>query len=365
MRKIIHVDMDAFYASVEAGDDPSLHGKPILVGGSPEQRGVVASASYAARAFGIRSAMPMRTALRLCPQASVIRPRMSRYREVSEQLQAIYLSHTPLVEPVALDECYLDVTDHLVKVATATGVAVAIKQEIRERTGLTASAGVAPNKFLAKIASGLNKPDGLLVVKPGQIPSFLLTLPVNKLWGVGPVNERKLHSMGFPTVGSLERASQGQLIEVFGKFGQTLYNLSRGIDERPVVPDREPQQISAEITFDTDVDEVTALLEEIVRQATLIERRMAHYDKRGRTVTLKVRYDDFTGVTRSHTGTTMLSKANEIVETAHHLLEKTQVGVRRVRLIGIGVSNFEVPEAVQQKLPFPEDVFVGSDRLVR
>lgn len=354
MRKIIHVDMDAFYASVEAQDNPSLSGKAILVGGSPEQRGVVASASYAARAFGVRSAMPMRTALRLCPQASVVRSRMNRYREISEQLQAIYLSHTPLVEPVALDECYLDVTDQLVKMATATEMAVAIKQEIRDRTGLTASAGVAPNKFLAKIASGLDKPDGLRVVKPGQVKAFLVTLPVNKLWGVGPVNERKLHAMGFPTVGALEKASQSQLMEAFGKFGQTLYHLSRGIDERPVVPDREPQQISAEITFDTDVDDVNVLIEEVVRQAALIERRLAHYEKRGRTVTLKVRYDDFTSVTRSHTGMAMLSKAHEIVETAGHLLEKTQVGVRRVRLIGIGLSNFEAPEAVQQELPFPE-----------
>lgn len=354
MRKIIHVDMDAFYASVEAEDDPALLGLPILVGGAPEQRGVVASASYAARAFGVRSAMPMRTALRLCPQASVVRPRMSRYRQVSEQLQAIYLSHTPLVEPVALDECYLDVTDHLRGITTATEVAQVIKRKIRERTGLTASAGVAPNKFLAKIASDLDKPDGLRVVKPGQVNTFLVALPVNKLWGVGPVNERRLHSMGFQTVGALERANLNQLIEAFGKFGHTLYHLARGVDERPVVPDREPRQISAEVTFDTDIDDVDVLLEEVVRQAAHIERRMANHDKRGRTVTLKLRYEDFTSITRSHTGTAQFSHAHEIIEIASHLLGKTEAGVRRVRLIGVGVSSFDAPEAVQQVLPFAE-----------
>jgi len=353
MRKIIHIDMDAFYASVETRDNPALAGRPVLVGGDPGRRGVVASASYAARVFGIRSAMPMRTALRLCPEAIVIRPRINRYRETAEQLWTLYQSYTPLVEPVALDECYLDVTVNLQEIASATETARIIKHQIREQTGLTASAGVAPNKFLAKIASDMDKPDGLYVVKPTQVEMFLASLEVDKLWGVGPVTEKRLHTLGIRTVGALTELPYERLTGEFGKFGHTLYHLARGVDERPVVPDREPKQISGEVTFDQDVDRMETLRQELDRQAQIIERRLAFYEKQGRTVTVKVRYEDFTSITRSATGTVRMTAAADIAQTAYTLLEKTEAGTRPVRLIGVVVSGFDLPDTEQQEIPFP------------
>jgi len=354
MRKIIHIDMDAFYASVEALDDPMLKDKPVIVGGNPERRGVVAAASYEARACGVRSAMPMRTAVRLCPDGLVVPPRMKRYREVAEALWAIHHAYTDLVEPLALDECYLDVTRNMRNLPSATAIAQALKAEIREQVGLTASAGVAPNKFLAKIASDLEKPDGLVVIKPAQVQSFIQTLEVGKLGGVGPVNEKKLHAIDVRTVGELSIIPEQRLTELFGKFGHTLHQLSQGIDERAVVPDREAKQVSTEITFEDDTADPTLLRRELTRQAENILRRMTARDTFGKTVTLKVRYEDFTSITRSCTRLTPYTKADEIVEETTTLLAKTDVGLRRVRLIGIGVSNFAYTQPIQLEIPFPE-----------
>ncbi|MBI4551969.1 MAG: DNA polymerase IV [Candidatus Latescibacteria bacterium] len=354
MRKIIHIDMDAFYTSVEALDNPDLRGKPVIVGGDPDKRGVVSSASYEARAFGVRSAMPMWRAVRLCPAGVVIRPRMHRYQEVAEQLWAIHQTYTDLVEPIALDECYLDVTVNKKGLPSATTVAQAIKAEIREKTGLTASAGVAPNKFLAKIASDLKKPDGLVVIKPHEVAEFLKTLPVGKLWGVGPVTERKLDALGVRTIEALGGVPPERLVELFGKFGLTMHRLAQGEDDRPVVPDREPKQLSAEVTFERDTADLDVLRDELARQAGIVIRRLTAQGKQGRTVTLKLRYDDFIGITRSHTRPAPVTTVDEIVHEAVALLEKTEIGRRRVRLIGVGVSNFDHAPAAQQASLFPE-----------
>src|SRR5688500_17410829 len=296
MRKIIHVDMDAFYASVEQRDRPELRGKPVIVGW-PGLRSVVCAASYEARKFGVHSAMPATRAMRLCPEGIFIHPDFERYRAISHQIREIFERHTPLVEPLSLDEAYLDVTVELTGIPTATEAAETIRREIRNETNLTASAGVAPNKFLAKIASDWRKPDGLFVIKPHQVEKFLVSLPVRKIPGVGKATEAVLTDMGITTVGDLHQFDQPQLIARFGKWGTRLWELARGIDESPVEPSRKRKSWSSENTFSTDVtrEEAAAWIRE---QAQKIWESLEQRSMRGRTVTVKLRTPDFKTQTR-------------------------------------------------------------------
>ena len=331
--------MDAFYASVEMRDDPELRGKPVVVGGSPESRGVVAAASYEARQFGVRSAMPMSRAVRLCPQLVIVRPDFRKYREASDKVMEILHSATPLVEPLSLDEAYLDVTENLWGEPLATNVARRIKNLIFENLKLTASAGVAPNKFLAKIASGWQKPDGLTVIAPERVESFLQKLPVEALWGVGPVTAKKLHAAGIRSLIDVRNADFQVLTKAVGSLAEWLVQLSHGDDPRPVEPHRETKSVSCETTFAQDLDNLAEVNEEIARLARELAQDLAKKSLRARTITIKVRYSDFTTVTRSHTAKGFTASKAEIVNRAQMLLERTEADRRPVRLLGVGAHG--------------------------
>lgn len=355
-RRILHVDMDAFYASVEQRDDPALRGKPVAVGGAADKRGVVAAASYEARTFGVRSALPMSRALRLCPHLVVVPPDFSKYRAVSEQVFAIYRSVTALVEPLSLDEAYLDVTENAWGEPLGVTVARRLKQQIRDATGLTASAGVAPNKFLAKIASAWQKPDGLTVVAPERVEAFLRGLPVDAMWGVGPVTARKLKACGIATVMDVRAADPARLREAVGSLAEWLQQLSRGIDDRPVVPSREPKSSGSETTFARDLTDLEEMRGAITQMAADAASWLVRRDLFARTVTVKVRYRDFTTVTRRHTEAPTRDE-HALVERAVALLNRTEAGSQPVRLLGVSVSNFSfsdapVPEPDDGRLPF-------------
>jgi DNA polymerase IV len=339
MRKIVHLDMDAFYASVDMRDDPALRALPVAVGGSPEGRGVVAAASYEARAFGVRSAMPMARALRLCPQLVIVRPDFAKYHEVSQQVMAILRSCTELVEPLSLDEAYLDVTENRWGIAYGSMVAKELKRRIFEATRCTASAGVAPNKFLAKIASGYRKPDGLTVISPERIESFLQELPVDALWGVGPVTARKLRAIGIHRLVEVRTADPQKLQAAVGSLADWLRQLSHGDDPRPVTPDRESKSSSTENTYAQDLAELSAIREELERMARENAQWLARHQLGARTVTIKVRYADFTTVTRSHTLSMPTNDADVIASWAKDLVERTEAGTRPVRLLGVRVAG--------------------------
>jgi DNA polymerase-4 len=330
--------MDAFYASVEQRDDPSLRGKPVAVGGQPGSRGVVAASSYEARAFGVRSAMPMARAVRLCPELVIVRPDFQRYRAVSQQVLGIFRSCTPLVEPLSLDEAYLDVTENRWGEPLATPVAKRLKQRIREETQLTASAGVAPNKFLAKIASGWEKPDGLTVISPGRVEAFLQKLPVDALWGVGPVTARKLRTIGIERLVDVRTADPDLLRRAVGGLAGALRRLAMGDDPRPVVPDRPYKSSSSENTYNEDLLALDAIRAEIERMARQNAEWLARKRLFARTVTIKVRYADFSTVTRSHTAAPTRDAA-EIAARALTLLDRTDAGRRPIRLLGAGVHG--------------------------
>ena len=336
--------MDAFYASVEMRDDPQLRGKPVVVGGSPESRGVVAAASYEARKFGVRSAMPMSRAVRLCPQLVIVRPDFRKYREASDKVMAILHSATPLVEPLSLDEAYLDVTENLWNMPLATDVAKRIKSLIREELNLTASAGVAPNKFLAKIASGWQKPDGLTVIAPERVESFLQKLDVDALWGVGPVTAKKLRAAGIKTLIDVRNADFQLLTRTVGSLAEWLVQLSHGDDPRPVEPHRETKSVSCETTYAQDLQTLAEANEEIARLARELAQDLAAKSLRARTITIKVRYSDFTTVTRSHTAKSFTASKAEIVNRAQMLLERTEADRRPVRLLGVGAHGLEQAE---------------------
>jgi len=339
VRKIIHLDMDAFYASVEQRDDPSLQGKPVAVGGSPQGRGVVAACSYEARKFGVRSAMPMARALRLCPQLEIVRPDFARYKAVSQQVMAILRSVTPLVEPLSLDEAYLDVTENSLHQPLAMEVAKYLKRRIREETALTASAGVAPNKFLAKIASGWNKPDGLTVIAPERMEAFLQQLPVEALWGVGPVTAKKLRAIGVARLVDVRAADEARLRKAVGSQADWLRRLAQGDDPREVKPDRPWKSISCEDTYPEDLVSLKEMRAEIAR---LAQRAAASLERKAlvaRTVTIKVRYANFQTVTRSHTEEPATRDATRLAERALLLLGRTDAGRRSVRLLGVGVHG--------------------------
>jgi DNA polymerase IV len=346
-RRILHVDMDAFYASVEQRDRPELKGRPVAVGGPPESRGVVAAASYEARKFGVRSAIPMARAVRLCPDLEIVRPDFQKYRAVSQQVFEMYRSITPLVEPLSLDEAYLDVTENAWNEPLGMNVAKRVKTMIREGTGLTASAGVAPNKFLAKIASAWQKPDGLTVIAPERVEAFLQKLPVDALWGVGPVTARRLREHGIHQLVDVRTADPSVLREAVGSLADWLLQLAAGQDDRPVEPNRPSKSSSSECTYSHDLVDLDRIREEVAGMARenaewLVERGLL-----ARTVTIKVRYDDFTTVTRSDTRPAT-DNPDQIQERAVALLAKTEAGRRPVRLLGAGVHNLDDPKETEQ-----------------
>ena len=338
-RRILHLDMDAFYASVEQRDDPSLRGKPVAVGGQPTARGVVAAASYEARAFGVHSAMSMARAVRLCPSLVILPPDFARYKAASNTVFGIFREVTPLVEPLSLDEAYLDVTENAWGETLGTAVAKRLKQRIRDETQLTASAGVAPNKFLAKIASGWKKPDGLTVISPERVEPFLRQLPVDALWGVGPVTAKKLRAHGIRQLVDVRTADAQLLRETVGSMADWLRQLANGIDERPVVPNRETKSSGSENTYPDDLTDIETIRTEIAEMASHAIAWLARRDMLARTVTIKVRYGDFTTITRSHTAPPTRDEA-ELTARAVRLLDKTEAGARPVRLLGVSVHNF-------------------------
>ncbi|MFC4729071.1 DNA polymerase IV [Coralloluteibacterium thermophilus] len=355
MRKIVHIDMDAFYASVEQRDDPALRGRPVIVGGSGP-RSVVCAASYEARAYGVRSAMPGTRARRLCPDGVFVPPDFARYRAVSRQVRAIFHRHTDLVEPLSLDEAYLDVTRNRAGLPTATAVAQAIRAEIRAETGLTASAGIAPNKFLAKIASDWRKPDGLFVLHPGRIEAFLTPLPVGRLPGVGRVMEAKLTELGVSTVGDLRALPLEALEARFGRWGRRLHGLARGIDENPVQPQRPSLQVSAEDTFETDLplDALAPHIERLAARAWTAARREGRI---GRTVVLKLKTADFRILTRSLSPPRPPSGLAAFARIALDLRARVELPrSTRYRLVGVGLGNLveaDDPLLLQGSLDLP------------
>ncbi len=339
-RKVLHLDMDAFFASVEQRDHPELRGRPVAVGGPAHGRGVVAAASYEARRFGVRSALPMAQALRLCPNLVVVPPRFSQYRAVSEVIHAIFHLVTDLVEPLSLDEAYLDVSENKLGEPSATRLARWLKERVRAETGLTVSAGVAPNKFLAKVASDLEKPDGLTVIRPEQVADFLETLPVRKLWGVGPRTAERLEERGWLRVGELRQVARADLCAALGdKLGAWLHELSQGRDERPVQPTREPVSRGAEHTLAQDLTDPAALDGLLVSLAERVQRSLEGDDLRGRTVTVKVRYSDFHTITRSRTLPGGVLDLPHLIDAARELLAASEAGRRPVRLIGVSVGG--------------------------
>jgi len=353
MRRILHIDMDAFYASVEQRDKPHLRGLPVVVGGDPEHRGVVAAASYEARQFGVRSAMPMARAVRMCPSLVIVRPDFSRYQAVSQQVFSIFRSVTPLVEPLSLDEAYLDVTENTWGETLGQAVAQRIKREIKDTTGLTASAGVAPNKFLAKIASGWKKPDGLTVIAPERVEQFLHKLPVDALWGVGPVTAQRLRERGIERLVDVRAVDPNVLRDAVGSGAEWLRQLADGIDDRPVEPHQEAKSSGTENTFAEDLTDLAEIRHEIDEMA---RDGAAWLERKGltcRTVTIKVRYSDFTTITRSHSHTPPTCDLDDIAARAIALLDRTEAGRRPVRLLGVSVHNLVDPEEPREEVPLP------------
>jgi len=353
MRRILHIDMDAFYASVEQRDKPELRGRPVAVGGDPERRGVVAAASYEARRFGVHSAIAMSRAIRLCPSLVIVQPDFARYKAASQAVFSIFRSVTPLVEPLSLDEAYLDVTDNAWGEPLGRSVAQRLKVLIRDATGLTASAGVAPNKFLAKIASAWKKPDGLTVIAPERVEQFLHKLPVDALWGVGPVTAQRLRDRGIERLVDVRSADPALLREAVGSNVDWLRRLADGIDDRPVVPNRSAKSSGTENTFAEDRVDLTEIRKEIDEMArdgaAWLERKALTC----RTVTIKVRYSDFTTITRSHSKEPATRDGDEIAARALALLERTDAGRRPVRLLGVSVHNLVDPEEPREMAELP------------
>jgi len=367
LRRIIHVDMDAFYASVEQLDHPELRGKPVIVGGDPKSRGVVSAASYEVRPFGVHSAMPTSQALRLCPHAVLVPVRMGRYVEVSHKIRAIFDSYTPLVEPVSLDEAFLDVTDSENLFGPAPAIGQAIKDRIREQTRLTASVGLASNKFLAKLASDLRKPDGFVVITEENRQATLDPLPVGRIWGVGKVTEKALRGQGIETIGQLRSRTAAQLRGIIGNAAEELLELAHGRDDRPVEPDRQCKNLSSEQTFATDVADPDVLLGVLMEQVEEVAQRLRQRALKAKTITLKLRYGDFRTVTRSETPGQSTNVTNLLWQTAERVFRQwhSRSG-GPLRLLGFGVSGLEDERAGQQLLfPDPEQEKLKKlDRIV-
>jgi DNA polymerase-4 len=348
-RKIIHIDMDAFYASVEQRDNPEYWGIPLVVGGPPEGRGgVVATASYEARKFGIRSAMSSKQALQLCPHATFIRPRFAAYKEASQKIREIFRRYTDLIEPLSLDEAYLDVTEDKLNIGSAIDIAKQIKQAIKDELQLTASAGVSINKFVAKIASDMNKPDGLTFIGPSAIEAFMEKLPVEKFHGVGKVTAEKMKKMGLHAGADVKKLTEDELTHHFGKAGRFYYRIVRGIDERAVEPNQETKSISAEDTFPYDLTTFEESAAEIDKITEIVCKRLDTYQLKGRTVTLKIKYSDFKQITRSKSFLQPVGDVENISAAAKQLLATTLPDDKKIRLLGVGISNFGALE-IRQK----------------
>jgi DNA polymerase-4 len=348
---ILHVDMDCFYAAIEMRDDPSLVGKPVIVGGTADGRGVVAAANYEARKFGVHSAMASVTAHRRCPHAVVIRPRIGYYAQVSQQIREIFEQFTPIIEPLSLDEAFLDATGSESLFGPAAEIGRQIKGQVRDNLGLVASVGVAPNKFLAKIASDVQKPDGFVVVEAADVQVFLDPLPVGRIWGVGKVTGKVFERLGIRTIGQLRNLSLDSLHEFFGTSAEHYWQLARGIDKRPVVPDREAKSISHETTFAEDIADMDILRAWLVDLVEQVARRLRQHDLRGRTVDLKVRFADFTTISRSATLREPTHATQELLDAGLELLN-SRLPPRHlpVRLLGFGVSHLDDSGKTQQHL---------------
>ncbi|MDX2216686.1 MAG: DNA polymerase IV [Oculatellaceae cyanobacterium bins.114] len=343
LRKIIHIDMDAFFASVEQRDRPDLRNKPIVVGGTPKQRGAVAAASYEARHYGIHSAMPSRLALQRCPHLIFVKPRFEVYRAISQQIRDIFHHYTDLVEPLSLDEAYLDVTQNKQDIPLAMTVASEIKQAILQETQLTASAGVSINKFLAKIASGLNKPNGLTLIAPDRAEAFVEALPIEKFYGVGTATATKMKDLGIHTGADLKRWSEEALTHHFGKAGHYYYHVARAQDDRPVNPNRIRKSIGAERSFAEDLSDVDVMCAQLRQIAAEVQERMDKHRRYGHTLTLKVKYENYQQITRSRTIDTLLCKADDIYTMTEELLMTHLEANRAVRLLGITISGLVEP----------------------
>ena len=351
-RSIIHLDMDAFYASVEQIDNPDLKGKPVIVGGS-SMRGVVSAASYEARKYKIHSAMPIAQAMKLCPHGVFLPVRMNRYKEVSNRIFAIFERYTPLVEPLSLDEAFLDVTGSGRLFGTAEEIAEQIRKKVFAETGLTVSAGVASSKLVAKIASDVNKPDGLTIVPPGSEAEFLAPLPIKRLWGVGKKTQETLQLLGVHTIGELATLPLKLLEQKFGSHGSSLHCAALGLDERDVETGHETKSVGHEFTFDSDLSDMGTIRRELLDLAVMVARRLRRYQLQGRTITLKVKYHDFRQITRSATISEHSADSKKIFEEVLQLLKKTEAGEKPIRLLGISVSGLRMATGVGQQSLFP------------
>lgn len=345
-RKIIHIDMDAFFASVEQLDNPALRGCPIAVG-YDGKRGVVSTASYEARKYGVHSAMSVAQAKKLCQHLIVVESHFHRYKEISQQIHEIFRQYTDLIEPLSLDEAFLDVTENKMGIALAQDIAMQIKHQIRERTHLTASAGVSYNKFLAKIASDYRKPDGLFVIHPDRAQSFIDQLPIERFWGVGQATTKKMHFMGIFNGKQLREVSRRHLVEVFGKMGETFFEFARGIDQRPVVTDYERKSVGCEHTFEEDIWKESALLIQLHHTVIELEQRLQKANFTGKILTLKVKYADFQQITRSQTASANFHTKQQILPVAKHLLQQTDISSDHpIRLMGLSVSKNTTADTV-------------------
>jgi DNA polymerase IV len=348
-RKIIHIDMDAFFASVEQRDNPELRGKPIAVGGSGT-RGVVAAASYEARKFGVFSAMSSKIARKKCPGLIFVKHRFDAYKATSLVIRTIFRDYTNLVEPLSLDEAYLDVTHNKKGIAIATDIAKEIKARIKEQTNLTASAGVSVNKFLAKIASDMDKPNGLYVVKPHQVEQFVAGLAIEKFFGVGKVTAAKMKALGIFTGADLKERSEKELVKLFGKSGHYFFNVARGIDNRPVVPNRERKSLGAESTFGEDYSDREQLGAKLRKVAKEVASRLAKSESNPMTITLKIKFADFTQITRSKTMAEPITRMEKIDSMAQELLSDVLTPDHKIRLLGITLSNFQKNQIIEPQL---------------
>ncbi|MBW4422689.1 MAG: DNA polymerase IV [Myxacorys californica WJT36-NPBG1] len=348
MRKIIHVDMDAFYASVEQRDNPTYRGQPLAVGGSPHQRGVVCAASYEARTYGIHSAMSSKVALQRCPQLLFVPPRFETYRVISAQIRTIFERHTDVIEPVALDEAYLDVSENKSGLPYATTIAREIRAAIFEETGLTASAGVSFNKFLAKMASGINKPNGQTVILPARAEAFVETLPIEKFHGIGKVSATKMHELGIHTGADLKQRSQRELVQHFGKAGHHYFNIARAQDDRAVEANRIRKSVGAETSYAQDLHNRALMLHQLETIAQTLYERLERHQTGGRTITLKVKFANYQQITRSRTVMNIICEVATIVLLAQELFEAVELEGRSVRLLGISLSNLVSEERFVQ-----------------
>jgi len=355
LRKIIHIDMDAFFASVEQLDHPELRGKPVAVGGSGD-RSVVAAASYEARKFGVRSAMPSVIARRLCPELIFVRHNFERYTEVSAMVFDIFREFTDLVEPLSIDEAFLDVTEDKYKIGSATLIAERIRGQIKQKTGLTASAGISVNKFLAKVASGIKKPDGLYVIKPGDAEKFIENLPVEKFYGIGKVTAAKMHKLGIHKGNDLKQWDIDSLVRNFGKAGEFFHDIARGIDDRPVEPDQERKSVGTEITYEKDLTTRFEIIAELYKLEKELMERLEHAETTGRTITLKIKFSDFRQITRSRTIHNYIHDFDTLHREVTSIRKSLDLEGVRIRLMGVTVSNLITEDYADSQLHlFEED----------